>query len=63
MAIPTPQLSRSTLEFCAWLLGQVSLSASAEDFDEQAAHIGQAKREIAAALAAVIPQTIGTTAT
>ncbi len=44
-------MSRETLEFLDWLIGQLTLSAGVPDFEEQAARIANAKREIAAALA------------
>lgn len=45
-------MSRETLELLNEILGQVTLSASHPDFERQAARIAQARRELAAALAA-----------
>jgi len=47
-----PPLSRRTLELCDWLLDQVTLSAQAADFEEQARAIAKARREVDAALRA-----------
>lgn len=43
-------ISRDTLEFLDWLINQVTLSAGAPEFEEQARRIAVAKREIAVAL-------------
>jgi hypothetical protein len=48
-------LSRETLEFCQWLINQVTVAASIDDFEEQAARVARAKREIAGALAGNTP--------
>ena len=48
-------LSRGTLELFAELLGQVSLPASAPDFDKQAARISTARNELSAALEQTAP--------
>ena len=43
-------MSPDVLNFLAMLLGQVSVAASAADFDEQAALVSKARRELLAAL-------------
>lgn len=43
-------LSRESIELFANLLGQVQVPASAPDFEEQAAKVAKAKREITEAL-------------
>ena len=48
-----PGFSRDTLLFLTWLLNQVTLSAGADDFEEQAARIACARREIKNALDAM----------
>lgn len=45
-------MSKDTLLFLNWLLGQVTLSAQAEDFEVQAARIATARRELREALEA-----------
>jgi hypothetical protein len=54
-----PEISRATLEFCDWLIDQVTLSAQHPDFDQEARRIATAKREIAEALAAAGGMPIG----
>ena len=44
-------LSLGTLNLLAELLAQVTLRPVADDFEEQAAKIGQARRELIAAIA------------
>jgi hypothetical protein len=43
---------KDVLDFFALLLSRVSVSASAVDFDEQAALVGKARRQLLAALQA-----------
>lgn len=43
-------VSRETLEFFQQLLGQVSLSASAPDFEEQAARVVRVRHNLVTAL-------------
>ena len=46
-------MSPDVLNFLAVLLGQVSVPASAADFDEQVAIISKARKELLAALAEI----------
>jgi hypothetical protein len=45
-------LSKTTLQFCDWLIDGVTLSAQAPDFDEQARTISTARKEVTDALVA-----------
>jgi hypothetical protein len=47
----TPQLSRETLDFLAGLLANTAIQPTADDFEEIAAKMGKARRELIAALA------------
>jgi hypothetical protein len=49
---PKAQLSRDSLELFATLLAQVTISPTADDFEEVAAKMGKARRELIAALGA-----------
>ncbi len=46
----TPQLSRETLELLSRLLASCTISPTADDFEEVAARMGKARRELIAAL-------------
>jgi hypothetical protein len=45
-------LSRKTLQVCEFLINQTTIAVSSPTFEEQAAELATAKREIAEALSA-----------
>jgi hypothetical protein len=47
---PKAQLSRETLDFLAELLASTTIRPTADDFEEVAAKMGKARRELIAAL-------------
>jgi hypothetical protein len=47
----TPQISRETLDFLAGMLANTAIQPTTDDFEEIAAKMGKARRELIAALA------------